>query len=174
MGFPVGYPDLLLPKLFLHALSILGFIRSLVLTLFRYLGLSDFFETDTIWPDYYYNSSGYPYPTRIPETQPSIAAALIREILPVIKIEDVGDPPESCVVCLYEFEVGEEIRWLSNCKHIFHRSCLDRWMDHDQKNCPLCRTPFVPHQMQHEFNQRLLAATGNANDFDTDYTSVRE
>ncbi|KAA8520658.1 hypothetical protein F0562_014914 [Nyssa sinensis] len=115
------------------------------------------------------------HPTRIPE-YPPVSAILIRELLPVVKFEDLDvagsrDLPESCAVCLYEFEVGEEIRWLANCKHIFHRSCLDRWMDHDQKTCPLCRTPFVPHDMQDEFNQRLWAASG-ATEFYGEYTSI--
>ncbi|MBA0680225.1 hypothetical protein Goari_011936, partial [Gossypium aridum] len=99
---------------------------------------------------------------------------LIREILPVIKYEElvvVGDPPESCAVCLYEFEGGEEIRWLRNCRHVFHRACLDRWMDHDKKTCPLCRTSFVPDELQDEFNQRLWAASGIA-DFYGEYSSV--
>ncbi|KAJ9693285.1 hypothetical protein PVL29_012156 [Vitis rotundifolia] len=92
------------------------------------------------------------------EYQP-VSAILICEILPVMKFEEAvcsGDAPENCAVCLNDFEVGEKIRWLTNCKHIFHRSCLDRWMDHDQKTCPLCRTSFVPDEMQdEEFNQQL-------------------
>ncbi|ESR58226.1 Brassinosteroid-responsive RING protein 1 [Citrus sinensis] len=168
MGFPVGYTEVFLPKFFVHTLSFLGFIRNIIICLFRYLGLSDFLETDVIWPD---NS-----PTRIPENAP-VSARLIREILPVIKFQDLemvnGDPPENCAVCLYEFEGGEEIRWLRNCKHIFHRACLDPWMDHDQKTCPLCRTPFVPDEMQEEFNQRLWAASG-VDDLFSEYSSVPE
>ncbi|KAJ4728239.1 Ubiquitin-protein ligase E3 [Melia azedarach] len=121
---------------------------------------------DVIWPE---NNL-----TRMPEN-PTVSALLIREILPVIKFQELevvnGDPPENCAVCLYEFEGEEEIRWLRNCKHIFHRACLDPWMDQDQRTCPLCRTPFVPDEMQEEFNQRLWAATGAA-DLYTEYTSV--
>ncbi|MBA0769349.1 hypothetical protein Gotri_018090, partial [Gossypium trilobum] len=76
-----------------------------------------------------------------------------------------------CAVCLYEFEGGEEIRWLRNCRHVFHRACLDRWMDHDQKTCPLCRTPFVPDELQDEFNQRLWSASG-VGDLHSEYFSV--
>ncbi|KAK0582432.1 hypothetical protein LWI29_025632 [Acer saccharum] len=165
MGFPVGYTEVFLPKLFVHTLSFLGFIRNLIFCLFHYLGLSDFLETEVIWPD--------STPTRLPDNPP-VSALLIREILPVIKFQDLvvnGEKPESCAVCLYEFEGGEEIRWLRNCKHIFHRACLDRWMDHDQKTCPLCRTDFVPDEMQEEFNQRLWAASGVA-DLYSEYSSV--
>ncbi|KAM7274657.1 hypothetical protein ACFE04_016523 [Oxalis oulophora] len=173
MGFPVGYPDVFLPKVLVHALTVMGFIRSFIISLFTYLGLSDFIETDTIWPDY--NN-----PTRISESQ-SISAALIREILPVVKLEDLVNVPESCVVCLCEFESGQEIRLLSNCKHVFHRTCLDRWIGHDQKTCPLCRTHLVPDEMQDDFNQRLLSAdtteliiaTTDLN-YEEEYGSIRD
>ncbi|KAJ4954990.1 hypothetical protein NE237_011773 [Protea cynaroides] len=92
-------------------------------------------------------------------------SVLIREILPVVKFEDLitageSETSDSCAVCLYEFEGREEIRRLTNCRHIFHKSCLDRWMDHDQKTCPLCRTPFISDELQEAFNERLWAASG--------------
>lgn len=165
MGFPVGYTEVFLPKLFIHILSILGFIRTFIFSLFRFLGLSDFLEPE---PQFYHN------PTRMSE-HPPLSAVLTRELLPVVKFKDLpvltGDPPESCAVCLYEFEEEEEIRCLTNCKHIFHRGCLDRWMDHDQSTCPLCRTPFVPRDLQDEFNKRLWAASG-ITDFYGEYSSV--
>ncbi|MBA0785626.1 hypothetical protein Gotri_025690, partial [Gossypium trilobum] len=33
-------------------------------------------------------------------------------------------------------------------------------MGYDQKTCPLCRTSFVPDDMQQTFNERLWAASG--------------
>ncbi|KAJ6940402.1 E3 ubiquitin-protein ligase RHA1B-like [Populus alba x Populus x berolinensis] len=133
MGFPVGYSEVFLPKLFVHALSFLGFIRNLILCLFNYLGLSGFLETDNIWPDDPIRMSCYP----------PLSAALIREILPVIKFEDLVtgdggccDLPESCAVCLFEFEGEDEIR-----------------------------NSFVPDEMQEEFNQRLWAANNDDSDF---------
>ncbi|KAM5555416.1 brassinosteroid-responsive RING protein 1-like [Rosa sericea] len=170
MGFPVGYTEVFFPNLFLHTLSLLGFIRNLIFSLFHFLGLSDFVETDAgVWPE-----------TRtqlLPGCQTPASVLLIREFLPVIRFEDIaGDPPESCAVCLYEFEGSEEIRCLTNCKHIFHRACLDRWMDHDQKTCPLCRTAFVPDEASEEFNRRLWAAAESElelhRDFYSEYSSV--
>ncbi|PSS24273.1 E3 ubiquitin-protein like [Actinidia chinensis var. chinensis] len=163
MGFPVGYTEVFLPKLFIHILSLLGLIRALILAIFRFLGISDFLEPEISYPE---------NPTR--SENPTVSAVLIREFLPVVRFEEVvsgGGGGESCAVCLYEFEAGEEIRWLTNCKHIFHRSCVDRWMDHDRNTCPLCRTPFVPHDLQDEFNQRLWAASG-VSDFNSDFSSL--
>ncbi|KAF8380189.1 hypothetical protein HHK36_027671 [Tetracentron sinense] len=165
MGFPVGYTELFLSKLLLRTLSILVFIRKLISWLFRFVGLGDFLESDISLPD---------RPTHIPEFY-SVSAVLIREILPVVKFEDLvsgeGHTQDSCAVCLYEFEGQDEIRRLTNCRHIFHRSCLDRWMNHDQKTCPLCRTLFIPEEMQEAFNERLWAASGIP-DFYGDYSSI--
>ncbi|OIV92652.1 hypothetical protein TanjilG_18003 [Lupinus angustifolius] len=144
----MGFPELLIPKAFVHILSLLGFIRNLILIFFRYLGLHDFLEPDIVWP----------HPP--PQFQ-SVSAVLIREILPVAKFSDLEEPSaESCAVCLYEFEADEEIRRLRNCRHIFHKGCLDRWIEYDQKACPLCRTPFIPYDMQRAFNERLWLASG--------------
>ncbi|GMP74865.1 hypothetical protein CsSME_00032138 [Camellia sinensis var. sinensis] len=79
MGFPVGYTELLLPKLLLHTLSILGFIRKLISFLFRSLGLGDFLAWP-VRPD----CSSEPH---------SVSAVLIRELLPVVKFLALVDPP---------------------------------------------------------------------------------
>ncbi|PON62919.1 43kDa postsynaptic protein [Parasponia andersonii] len=167
MGFPVGYTELFVPKLFIHTLSFLGFIRKFISILFSYLGLQDFIES----PDINGVSSWYPDPpTRIPEFH-SVSAFLIRESLPVVKFLELVDPPESCAVCLYEFEGDDEIRRLTNCCHIFHKGCLDRWMGYDQKTCPLCRTPFLRDDIQGTLNERLWAASGIP-DFYSEYSQI--
>jgi RING-H2 zinc finger protein RHA1 len=155
MGFPlpVGYPELVIPipKLFLQLLCLLGFIKRLITIIFFYMGLPHFLEPDLTWPD------------STPEFQP-VSPQLIREILPVVKFSEVSSlvdsPPERCAVCLYEFEVHDEIRRLVNCRHIFHRGCLDRWMGYHHGTCPLCRTAFIPVHMQGAFNHALWAASG--------------
>ncbi|WKA11007.1 hypothetical protein VitviT2T_028544 [Vitis vinifera] len=88
-----------------------SFIRKLIFSLFHFLGLSDFLETDVLW-----------FETQTQVLEYSLASAVL-----------IRGLRRRCAVCLYDFEVGEEIRQLTNCKHIFHRSCLDRWMDHDKK-----------------------------------------
>ncbi|KAK0587782.1 hypothetical protein LWI29_028928 [Acer saccharum] len=169
MGFPVAYTELLLPKLLLHTLSVLGFIRKIISVLFNYLGLQEYFleqQPDIAWSDPPATASAF----RVPFPM-SVSALLIREILPVVKFSELVDPPDCCAVCLYEFEEQDEIRRLTNCRHIFHRSCLDRWMGYDQKTCPLCRTPFIPDDMQESFNERLWAASGISEFYDGDHFS---
>ncbi|KAJ4753744.1 E3 ubiquitin-protein ligase arkadia [Rhynchospora pubera] len=51
--------------------------------------------------------------------------------------------PERCVFCLSDVSDGEEIREL-RCRHIFHRACLDTWLEHRWATCPICRDCLLP------------------------------
>ncbi|KAL2902754.1 putative E3 ubiquitin-protein ligase RHA1A [Bienertia sinuspersici] len=108
-----------------------------------------------------------------PAQSVSSAAALIREMLPAVKYAEIvsSNGPESCAVCLYEYEEEDEIRRMRNCRHMFHRCCVDRWIDHDRKTCPLCRKPFVPDELQEDFNEKLWAASGIP-DFYSEYSPI--
>jgi len=46
------------------------------------------------------------------------------------------DAELSCAVCLSDLQLGEMLRPLP-CGHVFHQSCIDKWL---QRNgiCPLC------------------------------------
>jgi RING-H2 zinc finger protein RHA1 len=68
-------------------------------------------------------------------------------------------------VCLSGVCGGDEVRRLSNCRHVFHRACLDRWMDHDQRTCPLCRAPLIPDEMAGAL-WATAAGLPDASDFD--------
>ncbi|KAF2098579.1 hypothetical protein NA57DRAFT_65983 [Rhizodiscina lignyota] len=46
---------------------------------------------------------------------------------------------ERCLVCLCDFEAGEEARKLVKCGHLFHRLCIDQWLTTGRNSCPLCR-----------------------------------
>ncbi|THU54131.1 hypothetical protein C4D60_Mb10t21780 [Musa balbisiana] len=84
----------------------------------------------------------------------SLPAKLIQESLPVVQFEDLLAAhrgrhclPESCAVCLYKLEGADEVRLMSNCRHVFHRRCVDRWLEHGQCTCPMCRAPFFPEEV---------------------------
>ncbi|VVA98364.1 unnamed protein product [Arabis nemorensis] len=47
-----------------------------------------------------------------------------------------------CSVCLSKFEEDSEINKLK-CGHLFHKACLEKWIDYWNITCPLCRTPLV-------------------------------
>ncbi|KAK9716616.1 hypothetical protein RND81_06G245600 [Saponaria officinalis] len=167
MGFPGGYTDVILPKLLINALTFLDFLRTFTLTLMGCLGLSGLVDLDE--PNHL---SARPEP--VLARPDSTSAALIREMLPSEWVS-VGPGPARpggcCAVCLYEYEEGEEIRRMRNCQHMFHRSCVDRWIEHDKDTCPLCRKPFVPKELEDDFNDKLLAALGIP-DFYSDYSHI--
>lgn len=55
-----------------------------------------------------------------------------------------GEPKErllrgdqECSICFGDYESGELVREL-NCKHHFHKQCVDPWLLHHQNRCPLC------------------------------------
>lgn len=49
-----------------------------------------------------------------------------------------------CAVCLSGIEGRHAVRELLNCSHVFHRECLDRWVEENQVTCPLCRCLLFP------------------------------
>ena len=76
--------------------------------------------------------------------------------------------PNSCAICLIEYEVSDIVSWSANpqCPHIFHEQCIAKWFlslgrlqticdisleDECAKNvlnyrleCPCCRQDFIP------------------------------
>lgn len=181
MGFPVGYSELLLPKLLLQFVFFLAFLRRVISLAFDAVGLGDLLDSDAPWPD---PPAYIPHHGVITGYQPqelhSVSAMLIQEILPVVRFEELiaeeGEigrrlVTDGCAVCLYEIEPWEEVRRLSNCRHVFHRCCLDRWMQHDQRICPLCRTPLIPDEMLETFNLRMWAAGGVSDSDAADFSS---
>jgi len=46
-----------------------------------------------------------------------------------------------CIVCFNDFVSQDRVRRLAKCGHVFHMECLDKWIDYENYNCPLCRSP---------------------------------
>ncbi|KAF8410892.1 hypothetical protein HHK36_003429 [Tetracentron sinense] len=71
-----------------------------------------------------------------------------RSRIPAIRFDSVCNCKLSecdCSVCLTRFEPDSEINSLS-CGHLFHKVCLEKWLDYWNFTCPLCRTPLMPEE----------------------------
>ena len=71
----------------------------------------------------------------------NVKVGLPQNILNKLKIEKY-DPKKNyeknqncCVICMEEFKEKDEIREL-DCKHIFHKNCIDKWLT-EHKKCPI-------------------------------------
>ena len=49
----------------------------------------------------------------------------------------------TCVICLDEFEDDESVTVLPQCHHIYHRECINKWLNVNQI-CPICRCSIFP------------------------------
>lgn len=49
---------------------------------------------------------------------------------------------DQCLVCLEDYQPEEEVR-VMKCRHVFHRTCVDEWMQKGRNNCPTCRSTGV-------------------------------
>ncbi|GAB2224248.1 hypothetical protein Drorol1_Dr00005000 [Drosera rotundifolia] len=57
-----------------------------------------------------------------------------------------GEVLLECAVCLQDFQEGDLLRGLPGCRHVFHRDCVDPWLN-SHVTCPLCRTSLLPEEM---------------------------
>ncbi|KAL1556429.1 putative E3 ubiquitin-protein ligase XERICO [Salvia divinorum] len=78
----------------------------------------------------------------------NVVTAAIKNRVPVIEYEEFvrrgGGGEKGCSICLECIEGRDEIRELCNCRHLFHRECLDTWIDEGRVTCPLCRSMLLP------------------------------
>ncbi|KAM3191495.1 hypothetical protein ACQJBY_069030 [Aegilops geniculata] len=49
----------------------------------------------------------------------------------------------TCSVCLGVFQLGETVRLLPACMHLYHVECIDPWLD-AHSTCPICRSDADP------------------------------
>ncbi|KAI4384480.1 hypothetical protein MLD38_002630 [Melastoma candidum] len=54
---------------------------------------------------------------------------------------EVGN--DTCAICLCEFDEGEELRRLPECRHSYHATCIDMWL-YSHASCPMCRMDATP------------------------------
>ncbi|XKL65807.1 hypothetical protein PGB90_009227 [Kerria lacca] len=74
------------------------------------------------------------------EEQVRIARRIgLMEHLPILAYDDSINKNKECVICMIEFKIGEEVRYLP-CMHVYHVSCIDDWLMRSF-TCPSCMEP---------------------------------
>ncbi|GMI70904.1 hypothetical protein like AT2G04240 [Hibiscus trionum] len=71
-----------------------------------------------------------------------------RSRTPAIRFDAVCSCKRSdhkCPVCLTRFKPESEVNHLT-CGHLFHKVCLEEWLNYQKITCPSCRTPLLPEQ----------------------------
>jgi len=86
--------------------------------------------------------------------------------LPIHKFK-VGDPFDTCCICLDDFEEGEKLRVLP-CDHGYHSKCIDPWLVKNKRICPQCRKKVFA---SNERGAGLL--TGQGSDSEEETTNER-
>lgn len=80
------------------------------------------------------------------ENEPSQAVDLsglpphVINSLPLMKVRSGARllaPGKQCRICLRNYEIGQFVRKLPDCKHIFHKECIDQWLSEDHRRCPI-------------------------------------
>ena len=92
---------------------------------------------------------GPPRP-RVP-TQGMINALPV-EIYKKPDVIDESSNDHSCVICLDEYEDGDEVRVLK-CGHKYHKDCIDTWLKNSVQ-CPFCKRPIDTHEFDNRAPMR--------------------
>ncbi|KAD2394415.1 hypothetical protein R6Q59_012871 [Mikania micrantha] len=67
----------------------------------------------------------------------------LRSMIPTLRYDSLScTTKQECSVCLIEFNPDAEINRLS-CGHVFHKSCLEKWLNYWNLTCPLCRNHMI-------------------------------
>lgn len=135
----VEYSSLVITHLFYKVTLVVAFVRWILYWAFRFMGPG-------------LSNSASMEVGQSPSLPSPVSAQVVRDSLHVATYGEIeGRLPESsgtCAVCLNDLFCEDEVWDLRNCCHIFHKRCLDRWLDHDEyKTCPLCRAPLMGHDL---------------------------
>ncbi|CAN7061146.1 unnamed protein product, partial [Brassica rapa subsp. trilocularis] len=140
MGFPTGIKELEIPEYIFNILYVIGFFRDMINALCPYIGLPHFLD------------DGIPRPG--PIVPDNTAMTLAYEVSPVVRFSDLQtDLEDCCTFCLFDFAYDDKVRQLPNCRHVFHKRCMDRRIVDCRKiTCPICRDRFLPAEYYARIN----------------------
>ncbi|XP_050204416.1 probable E3 ubiquitin-protein ligase XERICO [Mercurialis annua] len=128
------------------ALSI-SIFKGILHAILRIVGIRlSFLSSSTPSSDYTEDLSD-PIEYRSPQSETYINE--FRSRTPTTRFDSVSNSKQlehhDCSVCLTQFEPESEINCLS-CGHLFHKVCLEKWLNYWNVTCPLCRSSVMPSE----------------------------
>jgi hypothetical protein len=63
---------------------------------------------------------------------------------------------DCCSICLEEMTVGEQVKKLPNCSHLFHKVCIDMWLNRSN-NCAVCNCQVFDNIDEIREQERMLS-----------------
>ncbi|KAJ4776766.1 RING-H2 finger protein ATL13 [Rhynchospora pubera] len=148
MGFPSFYYCVILPKPLILVMQILDCLQQCIFVSLLHIGLLQYRpDEDPIHHLFF--------------APPDPLALAIKNRLQVVRFSSLckelrNGEQSVCAVCLAALEGRHEVRKLGNCSHLFHKGCIDRWVELGQVTCPLCRSPLLPRgQICHSIQEHI-------------------
>ncbi|XP_050204415.1 probable E3 ubiquitin-protein ligase XERICO [Mercurialis annua] len=125
----------------------ISIFKGIVRAILHIVGIRlSFFSSSTPSSDYTEDLTD-PIEYRFPQSETYINE--FRSRTPTARFDSVSNCKQlehhDCSVCLTQFEPESEINCLS-CGHLFHKVCLEKWLDYWNVTCPLCRSPVMPSE----------------------------
>jgi len=59
-----------------------------------------------------------------------------------------------CAICIEEYQEGEELKIMPQCNHMFHSSCIRKWVN-EHETCPNCRCEIIKNKRKPIITQRM-------------------
>ncbi|OWM79686.1 hypothetical protein CDL15_Pgr023098 [Punica granatum] len=144
MGFACGGAAL---RMSFATLQLLGF--SLLKTIFQIIVSHLAMPDKSLQPERDDHDPQDRPPASLAPLPPRLITESIKKRLPLTRISKcrlskILTTAPLCVVCMDGVAPEQEIRQLSNCRHVFHAECLDAWIEQGHVTCPLCRSKLLP------------------------------
>ncbi|EOX90847.1 zinc finger protein [Theobroma cacao] len=79
--------------------------------------------------------------------------------------DDSLELEEHCAICLEGYVHGDSVSVLPRCKHMFHKKCIEEWLQVPSLHCPICRDQILERCLQSTRSNGRNQRDGIANPF---------
>ncbi|GKA69184.1 E3 ubiquitin protein ligase RHA2A [Tanacetum coccineum] len=125
------------------------YLRSALFTILRTLNIISYHQSDDVDDGLLFDAVGSGLAGLILLTE----QLNLNRSFPYTCSDQIKD--SDCVVCLNRLCDGEIVRRLT-CQHVFHKECLDGWLDCFNFSCPVCRCKLVSDERVRLTRRRVV------------------